>query len=189
LLIAFHAKRESATAFRSGTLMLQGGQVRRHPTAYVAPNATVIGDVTLGPRSSIWFGTVLRADFAPIEIGEASNIQDLAVIHVDRDSPCIVGPRVSVGHRAILHGCRIESDCLIGMGSILLSRVVVGRGSVVAAGTVIPEDVVIPPGSLVMGMPGRVKGAVDEKLARRIQHACENYVLLAQRHRAATGPG
>jgi carbonic anhydrase/acetyltransferase-like protein (isoleucine patch superfamily) len=163
--------------------MLDGESVRRHPTAYVAPTATLIGEVTLGRQSSVWFGTVLRADFAAIEVGEQSNIQDLTVIHADRDHPVLIGPRVSVGHRAILHSCRIESDCLIGMGAILLSRVVVGRGSVVAAGTVIPEDVVIPPGSLVMGMPGRVKGVVDEKLAQRIQRACDNYVRLAERYR------
>jgi carbonic anhydrase/acetyltransferase-like protein (isoleucine patch superfamily) len=165
--------------------MIQGEHVRRHPTSYVAPNATLVGDVILGRQSSIWYGAVLRGDLATIEIGDQSNIQDLAMIHVDRDLPCLVGPRVSVGHRAILHGCRVESDCLIGMGAILLSRVMVGSGSVVAAGTVIPEGVVIPPGSLVMGLPGRVTGRVDEKLARRIQHACENYVTLAERHRAA----
>jgi carbonic anhydrase/acetyltransferase-like protein (isoleucine patch superfamily) len=165
--------------------MIHGEHVRRHPTSYVAPNATLVGDVILGRQSSIWYGAVLRGDLAPIEIGEQSNIQDLAMIHVDRDLPCLVGPRVSVGHRAILHGCQVESDCLIGMGAILLSRVVVGSGSVVAAGTVIPEGIVIPPGSLVMGLPGRVTGRVDEKLARRIQHACENYVTLADRQRAA----
>lgn len=165
--------------------MIDGEHVRRDPTAYVAPNATLVGEVILARQSSIWYGAVLRADLAPIEIGEQTNIQDLTMIHVDRDLPCVVGPRVSVGHRAILHGCRVESDCLIGMGAILLSRVVIGSGSVVAAGTVIPEGVVIPPGSLVMGMPGQVKGKVDERLARRIKHACQNYVTLAERHRAA----
>lgn len=163
--------------------------MQRHPTAFVAANATLFGEVSLGRQSSIWYGCVLRADFARIEIGEQSNIQDLTVIHVDRDRPCLVGPRVSVGHRAILHSCQVESDCLIGMGAILLSGVVIGSGSVVGAGTVIPEGVVIPPQSLVMGMPGRVKGTVDETLARRIQHACESYVTLAERHRAATSAG
>jgi len=148
----------------------------------------VLGDVTLGPRASVWYGAVLRGDTAPIVVGEASNLQDGTVVHVDTDRPATIGARVGVGHRVVLHGCTVEDECLIGMGSVLLNGVRVGRGSVVAAGAVVPEGMAIPPGSVVMGVPARVVRAVDAALAERIQLTWRHYVELAERHRAGTYP-
>jgi len=159
-----------------------------HPSAFVAPGAVVLGDVTLGARASVWYGCVLRGDMAPIVVGEASNIQDGTVVHVDEGKPARIGARVGIGHRAIIHGCTIEDDCLIGMGSILLNDVVVGTGSVVAAGAVVREGFRIPPGSLVMGVPGRVVRPVDEELRRRIRGTWEHYVGEAERHRSGAFP-
>jgi len=113
----------------------------------------VLGDVTLGARVSVWYGAVLRGDTAPISVGEASNVQDGSIIHVDEGLPATIGARVGIGHRAVLHGCTVEDECLIGMGSILLNDVRIGTGSVVAAGAVVPEGLVVPPGSLVVGVP------------------------------------
>jgi carbonic anhydrase/acetyltransferase-like protein (isoleucine patch superfamily) len=155
-----------------------------HPTAFVAPNATVLGDTTLGAESSVWFATVLRGDMAPISIGAQSNIQDGTIVHVDEGVPCIVGPRVGVGHRVILHGCEVEEDCLIGMGSILLNRVKIGKGSVVAAGAVLTEGMIVPPGSLVMGVPGKVVRRVDAELAKRIEGTWRHYVEQAKRYKS-----
>src|SRR5688500_103613 len=111
------------------------------PSAFVAPTAVVLGDVTLGPRASVWYASVLRGDMAPITIGADTNIQDGTIVHVDEGVPCRIGDRVGVGHRVILHGCTVEDDSLIGMGSILLNHVRIGRGSVVATGTVAREVV------------------------------------------------
>lgn len=99
-----------------------------HPTAFIAPSAVVLGDVTLGPRSSVWYQAVLRGDMAPIVIGEATNLQDATIVHVDEGKPALIGARVGVGHRVILHACTVEDECLIGMGAILLNDVHVGRG-------------------------------------------------------------
>ena len=159
-----------------------------HPTAFIAPGAVVLGDVTLGPRTSIWYGAVLRGDTAPILIGEASNLQDGTIVHVDEGKPARIGARVGVGHGAILHACTVEDDCLIGMGSILLNEAHIGTGSVVAAGAVVPEGTRIPPGSLVVGMPARVTRAVDDALRARIRQTWEHYLAEAERHRTGTFP-
>ena len=154
-----------------------------HPTAFLAPSAIVIGDVTLGAESSVWYTSVLRGDVAPITVGSQSNIQDGTIVHVDEGFPCVIGKRVGVGHRAIIHGCTVEDDCLIGMGSILLNGVHIGTGSVVAAGAVVPEGMRVPPGSLVMGVPGRIVRQVDAELAGRIRETWEHYVERAKEHR------
>lgn len=148
----------------------------------------VLGEVTLGPRSSVWYTAVLRGDMAPITLGEASNIQDGTIVHVDEGRPAVIGARVGIGHRAVIHGCTIEDECLIGMGSVLLNGVVVGRGSVVGAGAVVPEGLVIPPGSLVLGVPARIVRRVDAALAERIRGTWEHYVKEAERHRAGGFP-
>jgi carbonic anhydrase/acetyltransferase-like protein (isoleucine patch superfamily) len=148
----------------------------------------VLGDVTLGPRTSVWYGAVVRADSAPIVVGEASNVQDGSVVHVDEGQPVHIGARVGVGHRVILHGCTIADECLIGMGSVLLNGVQVGRGSVVAAGAVLPEGMEVPPGSVVMGVPARVVRAVEAELQERIRQTWEHYVAQAERHRAGAFP-
>ena len=110
---------------------------------FLAPNASIIGAVSLGSRVSIWFGSVIRGDIAPIEIGEGSNIQDNSVLHVADDAPCIVGKNVVVGHNAILHGCTIGDDCLIGMGAVILNHAVIGNGSIVGAGAVVTQKTII----------------------------------------------
>ncbi|MEX0691866.1 MAG: gamma carbonic anhydrase family protein [Gemmatimonadales bacterium] len=158
------------------------------PTAFIAPGATVLGQVTMGPDSSVWYGCVVRGDMALITIGASSNIQDLTMMHVDAGVPCTIGARVGVGHRAILHGCRVEDDCLIGMGAILLNGVRIGTGSVVGAGAVLPEGMEVAPGSLVLGVPGRVVRKVDAALSARIAGTWRHYVEEAKRHRRGTYP-
>ena len=147
-----------------------------------------MGDVTLGPRSSVWYQAVLRGDLAPIVIGEATNLQDATIVQVDEGKPALIGARVGVGHRVILHACTVEDECLIGMGSILLNDVQVGTGSVIAAGAVVTEGMRIPPGSLVMGVPARVVRHVDDGLRARIRGTWEHYVEQAARHRAGAFP-
>jgi carbonic anhydrase/acetyltransferase-like protein (isoleucine patch superfamily) len=159
-----------------------------HPSAFIAPGAVVLGDVTLGPRASVWYGAVLRGDIAAIVVGEATNLQDGTIVHVDAGKPARIGARVGVGHRAILHACTVEDDCLIGMGSILLNEVYIGTGSVVAAGAVVPEGTRIPAGSLVLGVPARVTRAVDDALRERIRETWQHYVAEAQRHRGGAFP-
>lgn len=163
-------------------------QPRIDPSAFIAPGALVMGDVTLEVESSVWYTSVLRGDMAPIHVGSQSCIQDGTIVHVDAGVPCRIGARVGVGHRVILHGCTVEDDCLIGMGAILLNRVVVGRGSVVGAGALLTEGLVVPPGSLVLGMPGKVVRQVDETLSARIAHTWRHYVEQASRHRAGSFP-
>jgi carbonic anhydrase/acetyltransferase-like protein (isoleucine patch superfamily) len=166
-------------------MAIQAGEVliNIHPTAFIAPGAVVVGDVTLGARSSVWYQAVVRGDVAPIQIGEATNVQDGSVIHVDAGVPATIGARVGIGHRVILHGCTIEDECLIGMGSVVLNGVSVGTGSVVAAGAVLPEGLRVPPGSLVVGVPGRVTRRVDAALRARITATWEHYLVQADRHR------
>ena len=147
-----------------------------------------MGDVTLGEDASVWYGAVLRGDMAPIVIGAQSNIQDGTIVHVDEGKPALIGARVGVGHRVILHACIVEDECLIGMGSILLNDVRIGTGSVVAAGAVVPEGMQVPPGSLVMGVPARVARHVDAGLRARIRGTWEHYVAEAERHRRGTFP-
>ncbi len=159
-----------------------------HPTAFIAPTACVMGNVSLGEESSVWYGAVVRGDMASIAIGSQTNLQDGVIVHVDEGVPCAIGRRVGVGHRVILHGCTVEDDCLIGMGSVLLNGVRIGVGSVVAAGAVIPEGMEVPPRSLVMGVPGRIVRPVDEALTARIAATWTHYVGQARAHRAGNFP-
>jgi len=127
-----------------------------HPTAFVAPGAQIVGDVTLKAHSSVWYNAVLRGDINRIEIGEGSNIQDGCVLHLENDRPCIVGNFVTVGHNAILHGCTLEDGVLIGMGAIILNGAVVKKGAVVGAGAVVKEDMVVEENTLVVGIPAKM---------------------------------
>ncbi|MEE4608449.1 MAG: gamma carbonic anhydrase family protein [Desulfobacteraceae bacterium] len=149
---------------------------------FIAPTAVVIGDVTIGDGSSIWYGTVLRGDMAPIRIGAETNIQDLTMIHTDYGHPAIVGDRVSVGHRAVVHGCRVDDEALVGIGAVVLNGAVVGRGSVVAAGSVVREGQRVPPGVLVAGIPAVVKRAIDAEAAEVFRLPYQNYIALATAH-------
>ena len=154
-----------------------------HPTAFVHPTAVVLGDVTLGARVSVWPTAVIRGDSDSITIGDDSNVQDGTIVHVDAGLPCVIGKRVGIGHRAIVHGATVEDDCLIAMGAIVLNHVVVGRGSIVGAGAVCREGMVIPPNSLVLGVPARVVLTTDATLRERTAQAVAAYVDLAARHR------
>lgn len=153
------------------------------PTAFIARGAIVLGDVELGRGSSVWYNSVIRGDTERVAIGDETNIQDLSMVHADPGFPCLIGPRVSVGHRVILHGCIVEEECLIGMGAILLNGVRVGRGSVVGAGAVLVEGMDVPSGSVVLGVPGKVVRAVDEAMRGRIERTYRHYVAEAGRHR------
>lgn len=159
-----------------------------HQTAYIHPAAFVCGDVTLGPRVSIWPTAVVRGDTAAITIGADSNVQDGTVIHVDHGVPTTIGERVAIGHRAIVHGATVGDDCLIAMGAILLNHVVVGAGSVVGAGAVCAEGMQIPPGSVVLGVPARVVRQVTPEMRQRIAKTVESYIALQERHRGGEFP-
>src|SRR4030066_1694576 len=132
-----------------------------HPTVFIAPSSDVIGDVKIGEHSSLWFGTVTRGDVNFITIGKNTNIQDGSVLHVTTDKyPLIIGDNVTVGHNAILHGCKVGNCCLIGMGAIILDDVKIGDGCIIGAGAVLPEHTVIEPETLVMGIPAKPKRKV-----------------------------
>lgn len=155
-------------------------------TAWVAPNATVIGDVVLHPGSSVFYGAVLRGDSDAIRLGAGSNLQDNVVVHVDDDVPTTIGAGVSVGHGAIVHGCTIEDDCLIGMNATVLNRAVIGRESLVAAGALVLEGTVIPPRSLVAGVPAKVRRELSDEEVAGIRRNAENYRALSAAHRELT---
>lgn len=147
------------------------------PSAYVDVSAQVIGDVVIGAESSIWMNAVIRGDVHRIRIGRRTNIQDLTMVHVMRDThPTTIGDEVTVGHCACLHGCTIEDRVLIGMGAILLNGVHVGADSIVAAGTLLPEGTRIPPRSLVMGRPGAVRRTLSDEDVASIRWYADNYV-------------
>jgi carbonic anhydrase/acetyltransferase-like protein (isoleucine patch superfamily) len=158
-----------------------------HPESWVAPNASVIGYVTLAARASIWYGVTLRAEFEPIEVGEGSNIQDSVTIHVDPGFPAKIGAGVSVGHNAVLHGCTIEDGSLVGMGAIVLNGAVVGAGSLIGAGAVVPQGMVIPPGSLVAGVPGKVRRELSADEVAMNGYNAQVYEQLLDLHRGAAG--
>lgn len=148
-------------------------------SAYIDPSAQVIGDITVGERSSIWPNVSARGDVSSITIGEESNVQDNCVLHCDEGFPLIIGNRVTVGHMAMLHGCIVEDECLIGIGSILLNGARIGTGSVIAAGALIPEGMQVPPYSMVMGVPGKVKREITPDERERFKVNCRHYVELA----------
>jgi carbonic anhydrase/acetyltransferase-like protein (isoleucine patch superfamily) len=152
-------------------------------SAYIAPNAAIIGDVLIGEDSSVWFNCVIRGEESGIIIGEATSIQDLSILHSDLEKPLVVGNRVTVGHACVLHGCIIEDDCFIGMGAILMNGSRIGRGSVVAAGTVVTENRIIPPFSLVAGTPGRVIRTYEESRLEENRSAARYYAELARTYR------
>jgi carbonic anhydrase/acetyltransferase-like protein (isoleucine patch superfamily) len=151
-------------------------------TAWVAPNATLVGRVSLGENASVFYGSVLRADVDSITIGEGSNIQDNVSVHCDAGIPTTVGRGVSVGHSAVLHGCTVEDDCLIGMSATVLNGAVIGRESLVAAGAVVLEGTVIPPGSLVAGVPAKVRRELTEEEREGVRNNARHYVELSRAH-------
>ncbi|MCA9126828.1 MAG: gamma carbonic anhydrase family protein [Planctomycetales bacterium] len=150
------------------------------PSSWLAPTATILGDVRIGDLSSIWFGAVIRGDVARIQIGCRTNIQDLCCLHADEGVPCTIGDGVTVGHGAIIHGATIESDVLIGMRATVLNGARVGTNSIVAAGALVPEGKVIPPNSLVMGTPAKVVRQLTADDTQRILKGAEHYVAASR---------
>lgn len=149
-------------------------------TAYVAPGAALLGEVTVGPRASIWFNATVRGDLEPIFIGAESNVQDGCVIHVDRGRPTRIGAGVTIGHGAIVHAATVGDDCLIAMKAVVLSGSVIGRGCLIGAGAVVPEGTVVPEGSLVLGLPGKVVRTLKPEETERIRANARSYVDLAR---------
>lgn len=159
------------------------------PTAFVAPSAVVVGDVTLGPRASVWYGAVVRADAESISIGAESNVQDGATLHSDPGYPLVLGDRVTVGHRVVLHGARVDDDVLVGMGAVVMNGAHIGSGSIVAAGAVVTENAVVPPGSLVAGVPAKVVKDLGDAAVQRIRANAVSYTDRLEQHRALTRVG
>lgn len=153
--------------------------------AFTAPTSVVIGEVTLAAGASVWYHAVLRADCGPIVVGAGSNIQDNCTVHVDPGHPVTVGERVTVGHNAVLHGCTVEDDVLIGMGATVLNGAHIGAGSLVAAQALVPQGMRVPPGSLVAGVPAKVKRELTQEERDIIKLNAEMYLGLAADHRAA----
>jgi len=164
-------------------LPYDGSEPQIDAAAWVAPNATVIGDVELHPESSVFYGAVVRADRDRIVLGAGSNLQDNVVVHGDPGSPAIIGSGVSVGPGAVVHGCIVEDDCLIGMNATVLNRAVIGRESLVAAGALVLEDTVIPPRSLVAGVPAKVRRELTDEEVAGIRRNADTYRMLSTKHR------
>ena len=163
---------------------------RVHSTVFVADDAFVIGDVEIGADSSVWFGSVIRGDVNYIRIGERTNIQDHTIIHVNTGThPTILEDKITVGHRVTLHGCYVESGSLIGIGSILLDGVRIGRESLVAAGSLVTPNTQIPPRSLVMGAPARVKRELTTDELAHLRHSWQHYVDLKNQYKTTDEHG
>lgn len=156
-----------------------------HPESWVAPTAAVVGQVRLAARASVWYGATLRAETEPIEIGSGTNIQDGVTIHVDPGFPVRVGAGVSVGHNAVLHGCTVADDVLVGMGAVVLNGATIGSGSLIAAATLVPQGMVVPPGSLVAGIPGKVRRELSDDEVASNRHNAAVYLGLIELHRGA----
>ncbi|RKX33590.1 MAG: gamma carbonic anhydrase family protein [Verrucomicrobia bacterium] len=153
------------------------------PTAYVAPGATVIGDVRIGARASIWPGAVARGDINYIEIGEASNVQDGTIVHLADDYPVIIGKYVTIGHAAIIHACVIEDECLIGMGATILDGAVIGHHSIIGANALVTQNTIIPPGSMALGAPAKVVKALTEEQQTGLKKWADKYVFVSAAYR------
>jgi carbonic anhydrase/acetyltransferase-like protein (isoleucine patch superfamily) len=152
------------------------------PTAWIAPGAVLAGAVSIGPEASVWYATVVRADGDAIRIGARSNLQDGCVLHTDPGLQLLVGEGVSVGHRAVLHGCVVEDDVLVGMGSIVMNRARIGTGSLVAAGALVTEGTQVPPRSLVVGAPAKVRRELSDDELEMVRYNATHYVALARTH-------
>jgi carbonic anhydrase/acetyltransferase-like protein (isoleucine patch superfamily) len=164
---------------------LPNGSPTVHAGAWVAPDAVLAGAVTIGAGSSVWYTCVIRADLEPITVGTGTNIQDGAVLHADPGFPLSLGDGISVGHRAVLHGCTVGDGALVGMGAVVLNGARIGAGSLVAAGAVVLEGTEVPPGSLVAGLPAKVRRELTEDEAAGLRLNADGYRELARVHAAA----
>lgn len=164
-----------------GQVAVSAGEavIHIHPTAFIAPGAVVLGDVTLAARASVWYGAVLRGDMDAIVIGEATNLQDGTIVHVDEGAPVHIGARVGVGHRAILHGCTVEDDAMIGIGATVLDGATVGRGAVVAAGALVAPGKRVGAGEMWAGVPAKLQRAVKPEETAFIARNAPHYHQLA----------
>ena len=158
----------------------------RKPTlsndVFIAPSASVIGDVRLGERSSVWYGCVLRGDINYIRIGRCTNVQDGTVIHLADDYPALVGDYVTIGHAAVVHACEVQDECLVGMNATILDGAVIGTRSIVAAGSLVPQGMEVPPGSLVAGVPARVRRNLSGQEQEGLKAWAEKYLKVAEAH-------
>jgi carbonic anhydrase/acetyltransferase-like protein (isoleucine patch superfamily) len=154
---------------------LKEKKTKIHDDTFIAESADVLGDVTIGEGSSMWYSSVARGDMSYIIIGKCTNIQDNASVHVDTNQPCEIGDYVTIGHNAVVHGCKIGNNSLIGMGSIILNGAVIGDNCIIGAGALVTEGTVIPPNSLVMGSPGKVKKEVSEEQIKTVRQNAIRY--------------
>ncbi|MHA7177698.1 gamma carbonic anhydrase family protein [Arthrobacter sp. Sr24] len=168
-------------------ISLDGNTPKVHESAFVAHTAVLIGQATLGEDSSAFYGVVMRGDSSSITVGSGTNLQDNVVLHADPGFPTTVGNGVSVGHGAVVHGCTVEDDCLIGMSATIMNGAVIGTGSLVAGGAVVLEGAIIPPGSLVAGVPAKVRRELSAEEIEHVRDNARNYVALARKHKAAQG--
>jgi carbonic anhydrase/acetyltransferase-like protein (isoleucine patch superfamily) len=166
------------------SLTLYPTRLQVDPSAFVARTAALVGDVTVGARSSIWYGAILRGDLAPVIVGSDSNVQDGVIMHVEVGEEARLGDRVTVGHAAVVHAAIVEDECLIGIGAKILSGARVGSGSIIGAGALVKEGDQVPPGSLVLGIPGRVIRQVTASETERLQENWRSYVEYASAYRA-----
>lgn len=181
-----------STRFPWATILPFGGKVPQiHDTAFIAPGARIIGDVTIGPEASVWYNCVLRGDIHRIEVGARSNVQDGTVIHVEgprpdtEGCPTIIGSECVIGHMAVVHGCTLDDRAFVGMGAVAMDACRIGEGAMLAAGALLSPNKAIPPREIWAGRPAKLMRALDEAQVTKIGFQTARYVELAKRHRAA----
>ena len=166
----------------------KGVSPRLHETVFAVEGAAIIGDVEIGERSSVWFNAVVRGDVHYIRIGKRTNVQDNSTLHVTKETyPLIIGDDVTIGHNVVLHGCTVKDRCLIGMGAIVLDNALIGSDTIIGAGALVTEGARIPPGSLVIGVPGKVVRALEPEEIARIKRSAMNYIEYSKNYMGHTG--
>ncbi len=154
-----------------------------HPTVWIAPGAIVVGDVTIGEDSSVWFGAVIRGDSERIQIGRRTNVQDGCILHADPGSPCLLGEGVTLGHGAIVHGALVQDNVMIGMRAVVMNGAVIGANSIVGVGAVVTEGMQVPPGSLVLGLPAKIRRPLQADEIEHVFAAARHYVARVRDYR------
>lgn len=172
-----------------GQRVIRSTRLNIAPSAFIAPGAVLVGDVTVEDEASIWYGCILRGDIEPITVGARTNIQDGTIVHVDPGHPAVIGPNVTIGHRAVIHGCVLEAGCLIGMGAVLLTGSRVGAGALIAAGALLKEGFEVPPNMLAAGVPAKLRGELDDLTRDRVLRNNDHYVHAARQYREGLAGG
>ncbi|HYH13081.1 MAG TPA: gamma carbonic anhydrase family protein [Thermomicrobiales bacterium] len=167
-------------------LPYEGAWPRIAESAFIAPTAVVIGNVTVGEEASVWYNATVRGDIAPVAIGNRSNVQDNTVVHVNMDAPVVVGNDVTIGHSAIIHGTTINDGTVVGMGAIVMSYSTIGRHCVIAAGALVTERTTVEDGSVMVGVPAKPRSSLDEAAQRHLDGIAGRYLMVAGKHRAST---